>query len=175
MVRGIEDLRTPLSTIIDLDKRLRGTLSGFMMPAFVIDLPGGGGKRLVSTYDSYDEGVAVYTAPGLPEQKGKAMYTYYDPKPVSETAVEVLRKEQERALERDMSFEESNNSPLVTPQCSSMPLLDASRPNTPFAIKTNSPRARPVRGAQTVSKSEDLVTPHFALTSTQPLSHAAVP
>jgi lysine 2,3-aminomutase len=108
MVRGIEDLRTPLSTIIRLDKELRGTLSGFMMPAFVIDLPGGGGKRLVSTYESYDEktGVAVYRAPGLPGKKGTQTYEYHDPKMVTKSAIKTLRQEQEQALEQNVPLEE---------------------------------------------------------------------
>ncbi|KAJ4297935.1 hypothetical protein N0V90_005834 [Kalmusia sp. IMI 367209] len=82
-VRGIEDLRTPLKTIRNLDKRLRGTLSGFMMPSFVVDLPGGGGKRLVSTAEDYDEttGVSTWRAPGLPGEKGQKTYTYHDPHP----------------------------------------------------------------------------------------------
>jgi hypothetical protein len=108
MVRGIEDLRTPLSKIISLDKQLRGTLSGFMMPAFVIDLPGGGGKRLVSTYESYDEttGVAIYRAPGLKGTKGTQQYEYHDPKMVTQTAIEELRQEQVQALEQNVSLEE---------------------------------------------------------------------
>jgi lysine 2,3-aminomutase len=48
MVKGIEELRTPLSISISPDKLLRGSISGFIMPSFVVDLPGGGGKRLVS-------------------------------------------------------------------------------------------------------------------------------
>jgi lysine 2,3-aminomutase len=79
MVKGVEDLRTPLSTILSLDKALRGRISGFMMPSFVVDLPGGGGKRLVSTYETYQDGVATYRAPGLPGAKGMATYTYHDP------------------------------------------------------------------------------------------------
>ena len=108
MVRGIEDLRTPLSKIIKLDKELRGTLSGFMMPAFVIDLPGGGGKRLVSTYETYDEktGVAEYRAPGLPGDKGARLYKYHDPKMVTKSAMKTLRQEQEQALEQNVPLEE---------------------------------------------------------------------
>lgn len=108
MVQGIEDLRTPLQEIIDLDKELRGTLSGFMMPAFVIDLPGGGGKRLVSTYETYDKmtGVATYKAPGLPNEKGKMTYTYYDPTPVKETELAEFRQYQENALERGETLEQ---------------------------------------------------------------------
>ena len=84
MVPGIEHLRTPLSTAIRIDKELRGTMSGFMIPSFVVDLPGGGGKRLVSTYEEYDEktGVSTYRAPGLSGEKGKRLYTYYDPRPL---------------------------------------------------------------------------------------------
>lgn len=87
LTRSVEDLRTPLSTILRLDKYLRGTLSGFMMPAFVVDLPGGGGKRLASTYDSYDEatGESEWSAPGLPGTKGKRKYTYHDPRALPAT------------------------------------------------------------------------------------------
>jgi lysine 2,3-aminomutase len=100
MVKGVEDLRTPLKDIIKLDKELRGQLSGFMMPSFVIDLPGGGGKRLVSTHESYKDGKATYKAPGLPGAKGKRVYTYYDPKPVMETVLEAFRDDQRQALQR---------------------------------------------------------------------------
>ena len=51
MVKGVEDLRTPLQTILDLECQLRGSIAGFLMPQFVVDLPGGGGKRLFSTAD----------------------------------------------------------------------------------------------------------------------------
>ncbi|KAL1917687.1 uncharacterized protein VTP21DRAFT_3521 [Calcarisporiella thermophila] len=78
MVRGVEDLRTPLSTILNLEHNIRGTTSGFYTPNFVIDLPGGGGKRIASTYMSYDRvnGVSRYVAPGV---KGETVHEYYDP------------------------------------------------------------------------------------------------
>jgi lysine 2,3-aminomutase len=85
MVRGIEDLRTPLSVILDLEERLRGTIAGYCMPHFVVDLPGGGGKRLAATYRSYDpeSGISTFRAPGLHGDKGQAVYKYYDPVPVT--------------------------------------------------------------------------------------------
>ncbi|KAF1962949.1 kama family protein [Byssothecium circinans] len=94
LVRGVEDLRTPLRTILELEKRIRGTLTGFMMPSFVVDLPGGGGKRLASTHEKYDEinGVSFWRAPGLPGQKGKQIYTYYDPFPKTKVIHERQRK-----------------------------------------------------------------------------------
>lgn len=109
MVQGVEDLRTPLSEIIDLDKKMRGTLSGFMMPSFVIDLPGGGGKRLVSTYESYDKasGVAKYRAPGLDGEKGKKLYTYHDPKPVAAADLAMLHAQKARALQNGQTLEQT--------------------------------------------------------------------
>ena len=78
MVQGIEDLRTSLSVILDLEKQIRGTIAGFMMPSFIVDLPGGGGKRLANTFESYDpsSGVSTWTAPGI---KGEEIFEYYDP------------------------------------------------------------------------------------------------
>jgi lysine 2,3-aminomutase len=80
MVKGVEDMRTPLSTILELEKQIRGTIAGFMMPSFVVDLPGGGGKRLASSYESYDEktGVSIFQAPGVSVDKE---FTYHDPLP----------------------------------------------------------------------------------------------
>ncbi|CAI6257619.1 unnamed protein product [Periconia digitata] len=85
LVRGIEDLRTPLSTILDLEEKIRGTVSGFMMPSFVVDLPGGGGKRIAHTKKSYDKdtGVSTWEAPGLDDKKRRKTYYYHDPHPSS--------------------------------------------------------------------------------------------
>lgn len=44
LVRGIEHFRTPLSTGIGIMRHLRGRLSGFGIPTFVVDAPGGKGK-----------------------------------------------------------------------------------------------------------------------------------
>lgn len=79
MIRGVEDLRTPLRTILNLERQIRGTIAGFMTPSFVVDLPGGGGKRLANSYDSYDEvkGVSYWSAPGVAGDD--AVFTYYDP------------------------------------------------------------------------------------------------
>lgn len=78
LVRGVEDLRTPLSTILDLEQHMRGTIAGFMMPAFIVDLPGGGGKRLAHSYENYDPktGVSTWKAPGV---AGDETFEYYDP------------------------------------------------------------------------------------------------
>ncbi len=41
---GIEHLRTPISKGIEIIEGLRGHVSGFCIPTFVVDAPGGGGK-----------------------------------------------------------------------------------------------------------------------------------
>lgn len=82
MVLKTEHLRTPLSTILDIEKQIQGEIAGFYMPKFVVDLPGGGGKRPASLFESYDRetGVSTFTQPSL---KGKGregkVYKYYDP------------------------------------------------------------------------------------------------
>ena len=78
MVSGVEDMRTPLSTILQLEQRIRGTIAGFAMPTFVVDLPGGGGKRPVTSYETYDPetGVSTWKAPGV---AGDEIFWYYDP------------------------------------------------------------------------------------------------
>ncbi|OTB01511.1 hypothetical protein M426DRAFT_14395 [Hypoxylon sp. CI-4A] len=82
MVPKVEHLRTPLQTILDIESQIQGTIAGFYMPKFVVDLPGGGGKRLASLRESYDRktGVSTFTQPAL-TGKGKdgKVYEYYDP------------------------------------------------------------------------------------------------
>jgi len=82
MIAGVEDLRTPLSTALELEKQLRGFIGGFNFPAFIVDLPGGGGKRLAASYETYDRttGRSTFVAPAI-HGKGKEgrVYEYYDP------------------------------------------------------------------------------------------------
>lgn len=78
LVRGVEDLRTTLHTAQTVEKLLRGTTAGFNTPTFVIDTPGGGGKRDVHSADYYDRttGVSVFSSPLL--HPGKP-FLYVDP------------------------------------------------------------------------------------------------
>ncbi|KAF3931356.1 hypothetical protein ABW20_dc0104819 [Dactylellina cionopaga] len=79
MVRGVEDLRTPLHRSLELEQNIRGTIAGFLMPQFIVDLPAGGGKRLTSSYQSYDRetGISRFEAPGV---KGPGrVFEYHDP------------------------------------------------------------------------------------------------
>ncbi len=76
LVKGVEDLRTTLQTAIDLEKFVRGFTAGFNTPTFVVDAPGGGGKRDAHSYEFYDRttGVSVYTSPAV--KPGRYFYSF---------------------------------------------------------------------------------------------------
>ena len=78
MVPGVEDLRTPLATAQRLEKHVRGATAGFNTPAFVLDTPGGGGKRDVHSPEHYDRATRhrVFTSPSV--KPGK-QFLYFDP------------------------------------------------------------------------------------------------
>lgn len=78
LVTGVEDLRTSLFTAMELEKEVRGLTSGFNSPTFVVDTPGGGGKRDVHSYTHYDRehGISVFTSPAV--KPGKR-FLYFDP------------------------------------------------------------------------------------------------
>jgi lysine 2,3-aminomutase len=78
MVKGIEDLRTSIDTALHIEKHVRGATAGFNTPAFVVDMPGGGGKRDVHSYEYYDRdtGISVYAAPSV---KPGQLFMYFDP------------------------------------------------------------------------------------------------
>jgi lysine 2,3-aminomutase len=78
MVSGVEELRTSVNTTLEIERNIRGATAGFNTPTFVMDAPGGGGKRDVHSFDYYDEitGISVYRSPSVDESK---IYLYYDP------------------------------------------------------------------------------------------------
>jgi lysine 2,3-aminomutase len=78
MVPGCEHFRTTLREAVELEKSVRGTTAGFNTPTFVCDLPGGGGKRHVASYEYYDEehGISVWRAPYV---KPNEHFLYFDP------------------------------------------------------------------------------------------------
>jgi lysine 2,3-aminomutase len=78
LVKGVEDLRTTVDTAIYIEKHVRGSTAGFNTPVFVVDAPGGGGKRDVHSYEHYDRetGISVYQAPSV---KPGQYFMYFDP------------------------------------------------------------------------------------------------
>ena len=78
MVKGVEDLRTSLEETMEIERQVRGVTAGFNTPTFVTDVPGGGGKRDLHSFDFYDEvtGISVYRSPAVDDSK---VYLYFDP------------------------------------------------------------------------------------------------
>jgi lysine 2,3-aminomutase len=78
MVKGVEDLRTSVDTALHIEKHVRGSTAGFNTPTFVVDAPGGGGKRDAHSYEYYDRdtGISVYAAPSV---KPGQLFMYFDP------------------------------------------------------------------------------------------------
>jgi len=78
MVQGVEDLRTSVDTAIHIEKNVRGSTAGFNTPTFVVDAPGGGGKRDAHSFEFYDRdtGISVYSAPSV---KSGQFFLYFDP------------------------------------------------------------------------------------------------
>ncbi|NLK64206.1 MAG: lysine 2,3-aminomutase [Tissierellia bacterium] len=76
---GIEHFRTPVAKGIEIMESLRGHTSGYCVPTFVVDAPGGGGKTpvmpnyvLSQSADkvilrNYEGVITTYTEPNLPE------------------------------------------------------------------------------------------------------------
>ncbi|MCO5551083.1 hypothetical protein L7F22_004580 [Adiantum nelumboides] len=78
MIKGVEDLRTPLSTVLDLERQVQGLTTGFNIPKFVLNSPIGG-KHLVGHYDTYDPEKGVSTFKSSFDTNKGAVYTYCDP------------------------------------------------------------------------------------------------
>jgi lysine 2,3-aminomutase len=78
MVQGVEDLRTSVDTAIHIEKHVRGSTAGYNTPTFVVDAPGGGGKRDVHSFEYYDRdtGISVFSAPSV---KPGQLFMYFDP------------------------------------------------------------------------------------------------
>ena len=77
LVKGVEDLRTTLQTALDIEKAVRGVTAGFHTPTFVVDAPGGGGKRVAHSFEHYDRdtGISVFSAPSVKP----GYFLYFDP------------------------------------------------------------------------------------------------
>lgn len=80
---GIEHFRTPVSKGIEIIENLRGHTSGYAVPTFVVDAPGGGGKTpVMPTYlisqspgrvvlRNYEGVITTYTEPAVYKEECK--------------------------------------------------------------------------------------------------------
>lgn len=110
MVQGVEELRTSVQTAIAIEKNVRGVTAGFNTPTFVLDAPGGGGKRCIHSYEYYNRetGVSVYTAPLV---KPGQYFMYFDPlHSLSEEIRQAWRDEKKR---QQMCLDAINHSGLA--------------------------------------------------------------
>ncbi|MEO7092681.1 MAG: KamA family radical SAM protein [Polyangiales bacterium] len=98
LVQGVEDLRTTLDTALELEKHVRGATAGFNTPTFVVDAPGGGGKRDAHSFEHYDRenGISVYTSPAVAAGQ---YYLYYDPLHLLPTDAARARWKDPKAIE----------------------------------------------------------------------------
>lgn len=98
LVKGVEDLRTTLQTALDIEKAVRGTTAGFHTPTFVVDAPGGGGKRVAHSFEHYnrDTGISVFAAPSVKP----GFFLYFDP--VDTLAPEIQTRWQDKVEQQKM-------------------------------------------------------------------------
>ncbi|MGE0547902.1 MAG: KamA family radical SAM protein [Kofleriaceae bacterium] len=91
LVKGVEDLRTTLQTALDIEKAVRGVTAGFHTPTFVVDAPGGGGKRVAHSFEHYNRetGISVFAAPSVKP----GLFLYFDPVDTLEPAVQARWKD----------------------------------------------------------------------------------
>ncbi len=133
LVQGVEDLRTTVRTAMDIEKGVRGATAGFNTPTFVVDAPGGGGKRQVHSAEHYDEltGVSVYAAPSV--KPGK-LFAYFDP-------IKLLPEEGQRRwadpAEHDKIVEEAFSAARARPRARQRPgIRSRSRAETRRSLRT---------------------------------------
>jgi lysine 2,3-aminomutase len=78
MAMGTGHFRTPVAVGINIMEELRGHTTGYAVPTFVVDAPGGGGKIPVApaylisqakgsmTLRNYENRIYCYTEPTIP-------------------------------------------------------------------------------------------------------------
>ena len=91
--QGIGHFRTPVGVGINIMERLRGHTSGYAIPTYVVDAPGGGGKIPVSPNYIISQSKGEFT---LRNYEGKA-FTYHEPTIVPGKQVQVAAKGSEQA------------------------------------------------------------------------------
>jgi len=99
LVSGVEDLRTALFEAMAIEKVVRGAVSGHNVPTYVLDAPGGGGKRNLFSYEHYDRetGISVYSAPSV---KPGQLFVYGDP--LRYLSEDIRRRWRDESARREM-------------------------------------------------------------------------
>lgn len=78
MVLGTEHFRVRVPEMQRLEREVRGATAGFNTPLFIIDAPGGGGKRDVHSYEYRNDkyGISGYRSPSVDPNR---MFYHFDP------------------------------------------------------------------------------------------------
>ncbi len=78
MVLSNEHFRVSIPEMQHLEREVRGATAGFNTPLFIVDMPGGGGKRDVHSYEyrNNEYGITGYRSPSVDPNR---MYYYFDP------------------------------------------------------------------------------------------------
>lgn len=88
LITGSSHLRTPVSEGVDIIEKLRGHTTGYAIPQFVIDGPGGGGKIPVNPNYVVDSSSGKIT---LRNFEGE-IFDYPDPTPISAETMQALHE-----------------------------------------------------------------------------------
>ncbi len=88
MVLGTEHYRVPIAKMQRLEREVRGMTAGFNTPLFIVDAPGGGGKRDVHSYEYRNEeyGITGYSAPAVDRTR---MFYFFDPLRTLEPSIQM--------------------------------------------------------------------------------------
>ena len=97
MVSAVEELRTTVATNCAIERGVRGSTAGYNTPLAIVDLPGGGGKRDIHSFEHYDRttGISVYRSPAV---HAELAYLYFDP-------VDLLPKEGQERWARPAEYQ----------------------------------------------------------------------
>jgi lysine 2,3-aminomutase len=108
---GIEHFRTKVSKGIEIIEALRGHTSGYAVPTFVVDAPGGGGKTPVMpqyiisqsptkvVLRNYEGIITTYTEPQIMEEPCKCDYCIGKKKPLISGVANLLQGSEIKNLE----------------------------------------------------------------------------
>jgi lysine 2,3-aminomutase len=78
MVLGTEHFRVRVAEMQRLEREVRGATAGFNTPLFIVDAPGGGGKRDVHSYEYRNDkyGISGYRSPSVDPNR---IFYHFDP------------------------------------------------------------------------------------------------
>ena len=88
LITGSSHLRTPVAEGVNIIEQLRGHTTGYAIPQFVIDGPGGGGKIPINPNYVVDSSSGKVT---LRNFEGE-IFDYPDPTPISPETMQALHE-----------------------------------------------------------------------------------